>query len=76
MSANPYEFASALGKQQYDGRSKLTLKNLEANELVFGVVGPAGSGTSEVANALSLQASNLTCDTEVKLIKASSVIQE
>lgn len=76
MSANPYEFASALGKQQYDGSSKLTLKNLEANELVFGVVGPAGSGTSEVANALSLQASNLTCDTEVKLIKASSVIQE
>ena len=33
--------------------SQQLLRSLSANELVFGVVGPVGAGTSEIAQALS-----------------------
>lgn len=76
MSANPQAFTPATVKHRSDRNSNLVLKHLEANELVFAVVGPAGSGTSEVAGALREQASTLPGETEVEIIKASTVIQE
>lgn len=56
--------------------SSLVLKDLMANELIFAVVGPAGSGTSWVANALSEQAKKIKDGVEVHVIKGSTVIQD
>lgn len=50
------------------------LRELSANELVFAVVGPVGSGTSWVANSLSGVLQNAAYGIEVHIIKASEVI--
>ncbi|PZP98253.1 MAG: deoxycytidylate deaminase [Variovorax paradoxus] len=53
---------------------RLLFNALEANELIFAVVGPVGSGTSFVANALSgLVSTNLNA-TNIIMIKASDII--
>ena len=55
---------------------RLRFNELEANEIIFAVVGPVGSGTSFVANALrGLVESNLH-STNIVLIKASDIISE
>lgn len=51
-----------------------TLRDLNANELVFAVVGPVGSGTSWVAESLRGVLGNDTYDMEAQIIKASDVI--
>ena len=66
--------------QKEDARQRkpvrLMFNALEANEIIFAVVGPVGSGTSYVANALSgLVASNLR-STNIVFIKASEIIKE
>ena len=50
------------------------LRELSANELVFAVVGPVGSGTSWVAKALSGLLVNTAYSMDVHIIKASEVI--
>lgn len=50
------------------------LRELSANELVFAVVGPVGSGTSWVATSLQALLKNPTYGMEVHVIKASDVI--
>ncbi|MGF6540554.1 anti-phage dCTP deaminase [Paraburkholderia youngii] len=52
--------------------SNLVIKDLVANELVFAVVGPAGSGTSWVAKALAERVKS--DEVEITVIKASDVI--
>lgn len=55
---------------------RLLFNSLEANEIIFAVVGPVGSGTSFVANALSgLVESNLKSKNIIK-IKASDIIND
>ncbi|WP_321291265.1 anti-phage dCTP deaminase [Alcaligenes phenolicus] len=56
--------------------SRAVIDELSVNELVFAVVGPAGSGTSWVANALCEQAKKIRNKVEVKVIKGSSVIKD
>ncbi|MBF8645588.1 anti-phage dCTP deaminase [Pseudomonas pudica] len=51
------------------------LKGLISKELIFGVVGPVGSGTSWVAAALSEQLKKGHKDSEVYTIKASEVLE-
>jgi hypothetical protein len=51
-----------------------TLRALKANEIIFAVVGPVGSGTSQVATALSGLLSNSTYGMKVDIVKASDVI--
>nr|WP_255595264.1 anti-phage dCTP deaminase [Achromobacter sp. ACM05] len=53
--------------------SSQTLKDLVANEYVFAVVGPAGSGTSWVADALQRLLNNAGIQAEI--LKASNVIE-
>jgi len=48
------------------------VKELAANELIFGVVGPVGSGTSEVAEALS----KFIGAEDVEILKARDFIKE
>ncbi|MFK0268396.1 anti-phage dCTP deaminase [Pseudomonas asiatica] len=50
------------------------LNGLISKELIFGVVGPVGSGTSWVAGALSEQLKKGHKDSEVYTIKASDVL--
>src|SRR5689334_16061940 len=50
------------------------LRELNANEVVFAVVGPVGSGTSWVALALSQMLSNVKYEMDVHVIKASEAI--
>jgi len=50
------------------------LRELGANELVFAVVGPVGSGTSWVASSLAGVLKNPTYGMDVHIIKASDVI--
>lgn len=50
------------------------LRTLSANEFVFAVVGPVGSGTSSVAEALSALLRNPTYSMDVHIIKASDAI--
>lgn len=52
--------------------SSLAVKELHANELIFAVVGPVGSGTSEVAEALRATLASKGCDAHV--LKARDVI--
>jgi deoxycytidylate deaminase len=52
--------------------SRSMLKNLHANEFIFGVVGPVGSGTSLIATSIQDQLKSI--DYETHLIKASQVI--
>lgn len=55
---------------------RLLFNALEANELIFAVVGPVGSGTTYVANALrGLVGSNLSASNIIP-IKASDLIAE
>ena len=51
------------------------LRDLSANELVFAVVGPIGSGTSWVAEALSNLLSSDAYGMAPHIIKASEVIK-
>lgn len=50
------------------------LRDLKANELIFAVVGPVGSGTSEVASALAGLLGKDSYRIDVEIIKASDVI--
>lgn len=77
MSATPRPTTARTASiRRFELDSNVVLKNLEANELVFAVVGPAGSGTSKIAEVLRQRATTLRPDTEVTIIKGSTVIQE
>jgi deoxycytidylate deaminase len=52
------------------------LRDLSANEIIFAVVGPVGSGTSWVANALAAVLGNATYSMNVHVLKASDVIRQ
>lgn len=70
MSAIPEQ---AVNLNQVTAAAK-TLRELNANELVFAVVGPVGSGTSWVAAALVGLLSKDPYCIDVEIIKASEVI--
>lgn len=55
--------------------SNQVIKSLITNELIFAVVGPAGSGTSWVADALAAQIKNYKSNAEIHRIKASTSIK-
>lgn len=77
MSATPQAVSHAPTPATSSPRnSNVVIKNLEANELVFAVVGPAGSGTSSIAHVLAERAKHLATDTEVEIIKGSAVIHQ
>ncbi|MFS2136577.1 anti-phage dCTP deaminase [Duganella sp. Dugasp56] len=52
------------------------LRQLNANELVFAVVGPIGSGTSQIASALKGLLSDPTYEMDAHIIKARDAIQK
>ena len=54
--------------------SRAVLDGLAANELIFAVVGPVGSGTSEIAETLDTLLRSK--DYEATILKASTVIEE
>lgn len=73
----PFEILNNKGRHQRDSRD--IVLGGGANELVFGVVGHAGAGTSTVADTLAklLQQTKVGQDTfEVELIVAQTVIRE
>lgn len=53
---------------------QVAVRELTANEIVFGVVGPVGSGTSEIAEALETLMGKAGYDTSI--LKARDVIAE
>jgi len=55
--------------------SKDILKDLRSNELIFGVVGPVGSGTSWIATALQEQLGSVIPGSEITILKASTAIE-
>lgn len=55
--------------------SKGILKDLRSNELIFGVVGPVGSGTSWIATALQEQLGSVIPGSEITILKASTAIE-
>ncbi len=55
--------------------SSTLLSNLVSREIVFAVVGPAGSGTSWVATALKESIIKAIPDSEVEILKASKAIE-
>jgi deoxycytidylate deaminase/dephospho-CoA kinase len=69
---------ATLKKKSSTGRKKApfqdAINELAANELVFAVVGPVGSGTSEIAEALEVLLAKSGYDATI--IKARTVIQE
>lgn len=73
MSAQPQLVSVSSLKSKAGRDSTQTLKDAAANEYIFAVVGPAGSGTSWVAEALK----NLLSGQEFQadIVKASSVIE-
>ncbi|WP_225032062.1 anti-phage dCTP deaminase [Paraburkholderia sp. XV] len=73
MSAQPQLVSVSTLKSKAGRDSSQTLKEAAANEYVFAVVGPAGSGTSWVAEALRtlLTSGGFQAD----ILKASSVIE-
>lgn len=73
MSAQPKLVTAQLIKTGGGRDASQTLKDLVANEYVFAVVGPAGSGTSWVADALKRLLSNAGIQAEI--LKASGVIE-
>ena len=54
--------------------SRMVLDRLAANELIFAVVGPVGSGTSEIAE--TLETLLLSKDYDATILKARNVIKE
>lgn len=68
--------ATKIIKMQKSIGADKKLRELAADELVFAVVGPVGSGTSAVAQALVGVLSNTVYSTEPYVIKASEAIQE
>lgn len=54
--------------------SSTLLSDLVSKELIFAVVGPAGSGTSWIASALKENLSNAIPNSEVVVLKASKAI--
>ena len=69
MSSNPLvQINTGTGPQ----KANKAIKAARSNELVFAVVGHAGSGTSEVANTLAKRLEEMGVDTHV--LKARSVI--
>ncbi|MBK1977311.1 hypothetical protein JE034_00445 [Achromobacter xylosoxidans] len=73
MSAQPKLVPATFVKTGGGRDASQTLKDLVANEYVFAVVGPAGSGTSWVAEALRKLLSSAGIQAEI--LKASSVIE-
>lgn len=73
MSAQPQLVAPPVSKPKSGRDATETLKDLVANEYVFAVVGPAGSGTSWVADALRGLLSKAGIQAEI--LKASVVIE-
>ncbi len=68
---------SALPEENPNVKSKAAdkrLRDLSANELIFAVVGPVGSGTSWISTALAGLLSNEAYRADVHIIKASEVI--
>ena len=55
--------------------SNALLKEFVANELIFAVVGPAGSGTSWIAKALEQRLKTAISEVEVTILKASDAIE-
>lgn len=72
--------ALPLENNKNDNRSKklvrLLFNSLEANEIIFAVVGPVGSGTSYVANALNGLVASKLGSTNIVRIKASEIIAD
>lgn len=66
--------SSALPASNDGQTSNTLLNNLVSKELIFAVVGPAGSGTSWVAEALKERLSNTIKNSEVVVLKASTAI--
>lgn len=56
--------------------SEEILNDLRSNELVFGVVGPAGSGTSWIAAAIQEQISTVFPSSKITILKASNAIEK
>jgi len=73
MSAQPKLASVPITKAEAGGDATELLKQLAANEYVFAVVGPAGSGTSWVAGALEKLLAKAGIQAEI--LKASSVIE-
>lgn len=73
MSAQPQLVAPPVIRTRSRRDASQTLKDLVANEYVFAVVGPAGSGTSWVADALRGLLSKAGIQSEI--LKASNVIE-
>ncbi|MGP8444169.1 anti-phage dCTP deaminase [Burkholderia vietnamiensis] len=71
MSAQP--MLAAVAAPKTEGDATQLLKRFAANEYVFAVVGPAGSGTSWVADALASLLSRAGIQAEI--LKASSAIE-
>lgn len=67
--------ASNIVNEEIFTPADVRLRELNANELVFAVVGPIGSGTSEIANNLKALLSNDNYDMETHIIKASDAIK-
>jgi deoxycytidylate deaminase len=68
---------SAIPEENHQVDSKAAdkiLRDLSANELVFAVVGPVGSGTSWISTALEALLRNEAYRADVHIIKASDVI--
>lgn len=76
MSATPNTVINVTSQSSGTAReSNLVINELEADELVFAVVGPVGSGTSWIAGTLEEQARKRHEHVTVEVIKASSVIR-
>jgi deoxycytidylate deaminase len=74
MSTNPEKSSQESLSNKAPADS--VLRDLNANELVFAVVGPIGSGTSWVAGALSSLLTSEYYEMEPNVIKASEAITE
>lgn len=65
---------TSMRSSEEEGQSRAILDGLAANELIFAVVGPVGSGTSEIAGALRELLEKNCYDATI--LKARSIIEE
>lgn len=74
MEVHKLQFAGAKEANSVDEGADELIRNAASNELIFAVVGHAGSGTSKVAESLKVALEN--ADFEVFILKASEAIRE
>ena len=65
---------TSMSTSSEEGPSQLVLDGLVANELIFAVVGPVGSGTSEIAETLEELLRKK--DYDATILKARTIIEE